>query len=415
MRPTHSVELKWRVAPVVALCGLTVLALFWRRPDQYIQPYIWIEEGNVLRDFAERGISAVFGIINGFPDLVARIILVASFQISILQAPWIGIAATTLFTTFVALSVYLAPTHLRWPFLCAVATLVIPTGPENYAVTLMTFWWAGILILLALIWREDHQGWRRFFIVLGGLSSPIIIPLSALFALRAAWSRCRNDIIAAALAGACALINLATLSGHADRRTLSWELTEVAVIIGKFVGGFASSSLAKTTSAEMIFGAVVVVLLSGLVFAVREKLDRHFFTLVAATIAVIVPTALRLGSPEIYGLHAFQAGPRYLFYPFVLIAWMIIWIAAVASAKQRYVALALLMFGIGQGVSDPYFRWRHDHIDWRASIRACAASDVYDVPVHYMGGAANPPGGGIMWHVRLSGLQCTYMIQHSLF
>lgn len=400
---------------IAALCGLTVLVLVWRRPDQFIQPYVWMEEGNILRDFAERGLSAVFGVINGFPDLVSRIIMVGAFQISIFQAPWIAIAATTLFTMFAVLSVYLAPTRLRWPFLCALVTLIIPTGPENYAIGLMAFWWAGILLLLALVWRDEHQGWRRFFVVLGGLSSPIILPLSALFALQAAWSRRRDDVIVAALAVACALVNLATLSTHADRRTLALNPGELAVIVGKFIGGFATSSLAKTTSAEIVSGVVVVALLGALMFAVRTRLDRHFVMLLAATVVVIAPTALRLGSAEIYGVHAFLAGPRYLFYPFILIAWMIIWIAAVSPGWSRHVALVLLAFGIGQGLADPYFRWRHDHLDWRASIQACAASDAYDVPIHYMGGKANPPGNGIVWQLRLSGAQCRDLIQRSLF
>jgi hypothetical protein len=145
-------------AKAVLLCILITGMLVYRRPDQFSAPYVWVEEMLVLRDFSEQGLLAVFGTVAGFQYLATRLLLVLSFQSSILHAPAINVALTVAFTCFVALNICFAPTHLRGRFFCAVATLVIPTGAEVYAVAIYTFWWAGLLAILALIWRNELAG-----------------------------------------------------------------------------------------------------------------------------------------------------------------------------------------------------------------------------------------------------------------
>ncbi len=401
----------WHVA---SLWLLTVVVLVWRRPDQFSHPYIWGEESFVLRDYTERGLAAIFGSIHGFPDLIARAISVFSFQLSILHAPWIGLILTTAFTAFVVSSVYLSPTHLRWRYLCATVTLIIPTGPENYAVTLYSFWWAGLLLLLALLWRESHQALRAFFIALGGLSSPIIIPLAPLFVLRALASRERRDGIAAFIALSCALVTSATALVHystASPAVLS--LSEAAPLIGKFVGGFVASAFASTPARELAAGLVMLTICGALAYGARDRLDQNFALLIAALIAIIAATALRNKPSE---LLIFQAAPRYFFYPYILIAWSLFWIAATTASKpRRIVATALVGFGIAQGLTHPLFTWRHDPLDWRANIEACAAADNFDLQIHVTGGSANPLAGGhVEWRFRFSGEQCRKLIERSL-
>ena len=60
-------------------------------------------------------------------------------------APEIALVLTVAFTCAVVVAVALSPTHLRWPYLCAIAVLTIPVDPEVYAVSLLAFWWAGLL------------------------------------------------------------------------------------------------------------------------------------------------------------------------------------------------------------------------------------------------------------------------------
>src|SRR6185295_20135258 len=99
-------------------------------------------------------------------------------------------------------AVALSPTHLRWPYLCAIAVLTIPVDPEVYGVSLLAFWWAGLLVVLALVWDADRGApWLRAgYLVLGGLSAPVMVPLAPLFVLRALLERRRSEFIAAGLA-----------------------------------------------------------------------------------------------------------------------------------------------------------------------------------------------------------------------
>lgn len=407
--------LRAAIVPVLALCALTVAVLVVRRPDQFTDPYIFLEDGLIMRSYAQRGVSAVFGLINGFPNLVARVITVASFKLSALHAPAIGVALTTVFTCFVVLCIYFAPTHLRARFVCAALPLLIPTGPENFAVPLMSFWWAGLLPLLALLWREGHQGWRIVFILLGGLSSAIIIPLSGLFAIRALIERRASEWIAAGIAVACALFSavvgtLNAVTTSADPKA-SWFLLGIA----KFVGWFTSSAFMMPHVTPRIFlgwGVAMLILLLALIYASRARLDRYFALLAASLVLVALVTVLRA---SLESMHAYYAGSRYFFYQFIIIGWLLAWIAAESRGALRVAAAGMLAFAILQGFAEPAFRWRHERWDWKAHLVACANAAEYDVPIHYMGGNANPYNYGVAWHVRLTGEECRALIANSLF
>jgi len=52
---------------------------------------------------------------------------------------------------------------------------------------------------------------------------------------------------------------------------------------------------------------------------------------------------------------------------------------------------------------------RHETIDWRRHITACAQSERYDVPIHYNGNAS------MAWDLGLPGEQCRKLISGSLF
>jgi hypothetical protein len=55
----------WMVAP--GLVGATVVVLFLRRPDQFLSPYIWVEDGTiVLPAFAARGWWSILEPVNGY-------------------------------------------------------------------------------------------------------------------------------------------------------------------------------------------------------------------------------------------------------------------------------------------------------------------------------------------------------------
>ena len=243
---------------------LTVAVLWWRRPDQFSHPYIWVEEGSyTLKAYAASGLASLIDPVSGYFVLAAKLIALTAFRLSIAWAPEIETALTVLFTAAVAGAVALAPTSLRARPWCAVWLLVLPLESEIYAVSEYAFWWAGVLLVLALLWdsRQGGTGWRAAFLLLGGLSSPIIAALAPLFALRALLERSRAEVAAAALAVALAVIQtVAVFTVEGDRQTYLDQIG-LPAMLGKFVGylfvsGFAPHDM-QVGRAALIGGLLV--------------------------------------------------------------------------------------------------------------------------------------------------------------
>ena len=399
----------------LALLALTILVLWIRRPDQFASPYIFIEDGHILRDFAERGVLAIIGTVNGLQVLSARVISITAFKLSILHAPAIGVALTIAFTYFVIASIAFAPTCLRARLISAVVPLIIPTGPEAFAVPLMTVWWAGLLVLLALLWRGNQNQWLRItFIVIGGLSSPVIFALAPLFLAKALMERQTRDWLATWVALACATIYLLSLMlyGPSSAVTLP-EFASLPISIGKFLGWFTTSSFLDDRQTLVLWGFVSLAGLLAIIYAARNEIDRYFMLLVSALLAICLTTAARVPMEV---PHAYYAGPRYFFYQFTILGWLLVWIIVVSKEWLRLIAGYILIAAMLQGFSNPFFVWRHEKWDWKKQIIDCATSDteLHVLPIHYHGGKANPHGAHITWSISLTNQQCRQMIAGSL-
>src|SRR4029453_5358782 len=73
----------------------------------------------------------------------------------------------------------------------------------------LAFWWGTLLVLLPLLWRRDGPQYpfvRCGLLVVGGLSSPLIIMLSPLYAIRAVWLRTRGACLDLAVVAVVACV-----------------------------------------------------------------------------------------------------------------------------------------------------------------------------------------------------------------
>ena len=367
---------------------LTVAVLWWRRPDQFSHPYIWVEEGSyTLKAYAASGLASVVEPVSGYFVLAAKLIALTAFRLSIAWAPEIDTALTVLFTVAVAGAVALAPTHLRGRPWCAVWLLVLPLESEVYAVSEYAFWWAGVLLVLALLWDSTRggAGWRAVFLLLGGLSSPIIAALAPLFALRALLERGRSEIGAAALAAALAIAQtIAVFTVEGERPTYLGQIGPRAML-GKFVGylyvsGFAPYDMQVGRAA--IIGGLLIAGLGIAAWMARARIDRMFGLLLLAWLALCFASVVRA---PLAGIHPLAGGPRYFFYPFLLLGWATLWIAA--ESPSRWVRWALgAMLASSVWVAYPHMPRHHHRVDWRAELAACAAAPgSYSLPIHQDG------------------------------
>jgi hypothetical protein len=198
---------------ILALAAATILVLGLRRPDQFRHPYLWVEDATVLQAYVERGLASIFEPVMGYYILPSKILDLAAFKLSILHAPAIALVLTALFTVAVVIAIAFSPTHLRWPCACAMTPLLVPTDPEIFAVGLYAFWWSGLLLVVALLWdsKRDRQWLRATYLVLGGLSTPIIVPVSGLLVVRAALDRQKCEFVASVIALIAAAVQLLSL------------------------------------------------------------------------------------------------------------------------------------------------------------------------------------------------------------
>jgi len=388
---------------VVALCALTILVCFLRRPDQFLHPYIWNEDGTIiLKAYAERGLASVTDI-DGYIILVARLMSLAAFKTAFLWAPEISVALAVAFTCAVIVAIALSPTLLPRPYLFAIVPLIIPSNPEVFAVALYSFWWAGLLLLLVLMWDSTRgkTGLRIAYTVIGGLSSPLIVPFAAILWLRVVVERRLSELVTALVASAFAAVQ--TIAVMSNQLVPHRPLPDPLLIADTFAGIFVATP--RNWLSELYPGLYVLGILALGAFLSRRKLRWQIALLALAWVAVCMSAYLRIG--EIRGLSSIGAGPRYFFFPLIILMWIGLWIALESPRWMRAImglGLALALFAAGRQLA----RYQ-DPVDWRAEVMACARADTYALPIHFDGARER------LSHITLTGEQCRRMLDASLF
>jgi hypothetical protein len=391
-----------------ALALLTVALVYFRRPDQFTHPYIWVEDGTfILVGFVQRGWWSLFEPVQGYLITATKLITLAAYQISILKAPEVAVWLTTVFTVAVVLAIAFSPTQLRHRYLCALIVLLIPTDSEIYGVSEYAFWWAGLLLPLVVLWDESkgRDGLRLAFTVFGGLSSPLVVPFAPLLVIRSALERTRQSVTIASAAVLCTLVQLEML-----RRTGTIAASppfapgDLALVVGKFLGYFVGSRFVGDV-ASVDVGVIVLTLVVAAITYSHWKLDRWFVFLMVMLAMVVAITLRRVPMPAI---HPYLAGPRYFFYAYIFIAWGLLWLIAEGARPVRTICGLILAVGVAQGITRlPRYQ---AVMSWKAHILNCTASPSYDVPIFFTG-SADP---ALLWKVTLTGQQCRDLINRSL-
>jgi hypothetical protein len=396
-----ALDRRGRLVAASSLVLASIAILFARRPDQFLHPYIWVEEGlYTLRFYAERGWITLFHPLSGYLMLASKLITLTAFQLSILWAPQILAALTIAFTCAIALS----PTHLKWPYACALAALLVPSNPEVFGTGHYTFWWAGLLLPLTVLWTDERQWLRLVYLLFAGVSSPLIGGVAVLLAVRLALERNRREMIATLVAGAACVVQILGMRAEAaiGVYAVAHGPTPAAlpVIVQKYVGAFFHLDTIRG-------GLAIAAALAVLTWAVRSRLDRYFALMVLVFVGFAIMITMRLQPGELDVLAPLGAGPRYFFYPFVLLSWILIWLASVSPRPvQAFLAASFVATLVAAG---PALSRRHDTLDWKREVLACAQADQYELPIHFAGSSSE------MWHLKLSGAQCRALLARSLF
>ena len=147
-----------------------------------------------------------------------------------------------------------------------------------------------------------------------------------------------SEYVASALAIAVAVAQV--LAMHQQNMPVSIEsisLTLLPISLKQFVGKFVYNG----DSVSLAIGVVFAALALGAAWFNRAHLDRYFLLLLAAYCVVCVSVAVRMPIASLADIDPFIGAPRYFFYPFTLLAWLLVWLAASSSGPVRAAVAAV--------------------------------------------------------------------------
>jgi hypothetical protein len=401
----------------VALVAAAFFAILCaRRWQQLLHPQVWDEDGVViLRDLAQVGPGSLFLPVNGYLICIDRLISTIGLFVSVAQYPAVSTILAWAFIIAALLAVSFSPLVIRGGPLLAIGALLVPTDPEVFGIPLYAFWWAGLLIIAAALWRprEPGVGWRIGFVIVGGLSSPVILLGLPLFLVRAAvFRRDRRELVITGVAVVCAAIQLFTLhQAHlaAGKSLLSAE--NLLRVPAQFLGNYVVGSLARTNPSIghdllLVVGTLTLVVVAAAVWNDR----RHVWTWLPLLYLWFGSIALSSARIDVAAINPVTAGPRYFFYPFVFEAWFFLYVAfASSSLALRRTAVAILALATINAL--PALNRTHDDLHWALNVANCARfpdEAVYQIPVQFDGHGA--PG----WVLRWTGSQCRSLAARDL-
>jgi len=393
-----------------AISVVTIIALVLRRPSQWSNPYLWVEDGrDVLPDFVKYGWQTLFEPVAGYILIPNKLINAIAVSISFRWLPEISLLLCALFTVVVILVIAMSPTRLRAPVLCAIAVLAVPTDPEVFTTSAYALWWGSLLAVVPIFWDEQRAPSLRCrlpLVLLGALSSPFIVFLAPLYLVRAIWLRQRPEWIMAVVAGLFAAVQAALVLSNTQPGGQQHQLPGMPAVFGKFLGNYlwwSPDAASPALASGLGFGLL-------LVFAVYAVAQRHRNGLVVALVAacLLLSIVASAGRVPVDPLDPFKAGPRYFFYPYIFISWLLIQLMIEARGVARMVLIALLLAPIPHTLQNG--QRTHERLDWRDEVRHCANGSSTDgIPIHVAGYL------NFVWHSPLTADECTQLVRRSLF
>jgi len=401
--------IKWNRANAISSGFFLLCAalLYLRRPNQFTRPGVWNEESVFFLHQLESGMLSVFKPIAGYIAFVPKFIHGIALHLSFTNFPWIASILTFGFLLTILFLISKAPTLFHAPRLAALLLLLIPSDSECFMVSLYTLWWAGLLVILTLVWQTEKKAelLRYSLLTLGALSSPLIIGLIPLFWMRWLYTRSAHDFkfnVYSTL--------LATFQFWIYQTTNTWKPVHAQIdneYIKEFLRKFVGYYFQSNSGADFFKILFLVLFITSLVRAFQKK---HLLVILlsGAWIITAVLSSIRLGGPHL--IDPLNAGPRYFFYPYILMGWLLLSFWPHSHALKKSLVALLLVAGVYNAL--PILKRKHDKLEWKEAIETCLSSSpeaTHRIPVHFAGDKNH------LWHLELTGSQCRKLAEMALF
>lgn len=381
------------------IIGVFCSLLLLRAWPRVFKPDVWNEDGTQnLLSYLNNGFSSIFEPVNGYLIVVPKIISYIGASISGYYYPYVSTYIAWAATIIVLLIISKAPTVLNGRLLLAISCMLVPTDPEVFGLPLYTFWWVSLLLFVLVFWRFESRQLvvRSIIMVFAGLSSPVIVTLVPLFIARAIFNK-KNiiDLILAIVGAGCALIQIYFMRLQSETGTVvavaSNSLNSIYQIIPKFFGGYVIGNIAPEF--QEFFGVLLLcfIILTIFINYRNLKLWALFYLLMVSILMSITRNPIDILDP-------ISAGPRYFFYPFVIISWFLIQL--LFGAKSIFAAFSGLLLVFSAFNSLPYLTRNHETLNWQQHILSCVKFSEYNIPIQYDGVRSSS------WYVHFTRDQC---------
>jgi hypothetical protein len=392
-----------QVVSVVALC---LVVWVWRRPEQLVRPYVWVEESHILRNFLADGWLAAVEPVQGYLILPATALVTLAAELSFVHVPGLMyLFSSAVFATTVLLLVI---PDSRWGdrttrSLMALAASLVPTNPEVFGVLLYSFWWTTLWPLIALGWTQARWALRAPILALGALSSPAGAALFVVFAVAYLRGRRACDAIGAGILFVGFVVQglLTLTSDRGESLTSNATVGNVAEQVLRIGGLFETNWLELDRGSVALVGLLLLVFLlaaAAYVSAVAKRDEALLMALGAFVYTGLsaVPAQL-ITAPDGFG-------PRYFFLPFIAFSWTLLMLVRTAPGPALRVATVALLCVPLLNLGTTFSRadnTKDANLSWRGELERCATSTERVVPVQiYFDGSYT------VWTMDMTPAQC---------
>ncbi len=385
--------------PILVLLAFALLLL--RAWPRLVYPEVWIEDGvENIYGLVNYGFIDIFRPVGGYLVLIPKLITLASLWISFVYYPLVCTILAWAFIIFVFIVIAKSPLYLRGQIFLAMACMLIPSDPECFGLPMYTYWWSSLLLFVMVFWRPgQYIPLRIILICLASLSSPVCLITLPLFLVRCfIFRQDRSEVGLFGVALGCALVQLYVMYSYgksADFNLLHSYRT-IEVFLGSYVIGNIDPGL------NWLLGCLLFGFMGWGLYKNRSVSLMALYYLFLASILMSIYRV------DINILNPVNAGPRYFFFPYILLSWILIQLAF----DGRYLMLRMgatffLLSSVANAI--PHLDRRHEALNWQGHVSDCLLTEKHLFPVHYVGSAKN------VWTFELTGQQCADLVKRDFF
>jgi len=368
----------WRNA-VLTICAV-VLLLFARRPEAFLHPQFWAEDGQIFFVQADTaGKAALISPYNGYHHGLIRLVAGSVSWVNARNLPAFYAIGSTLLLAAIVLVLFSPRVPLKFKPALALSLVLLPQSGEAFAGMTNTPWITALALVLLLI-ADDARSARQWLVDVGcaglvGLTGVFSILFLPLFVVRAALRRTGPAIaLACFVLTAAAIQYISYLHFGADRGAPAPfdSALVMAATFGRRLGGVLFLSRESGSNAPVAISLLMGGLLTGaLAFSLwRHASNRRIqIALLACTVMLLIGVTLRMrgGFLGLGGLN----GDRYFFLPKALLLWVFIQNWVMPGIGRWFYRLAVAIAFVATLTGWRFERYRdYDWPTWAAKIEA---------------------------------------------